>query len=155
MAAFTKQVIEYLSVPAKGNYKWCGSFDILQSVINELLDTTTKWTTPGGGSKLYEGEDISVRWYSTNFSLCIKGTKGDVLKEKLLQMKLADNQSEQSRAREDSNNTSEILPDKSTGEASEILIGLNHVNVDDFDKIHRKIDNVENSLKGYGNKKYS
>ena len=115
MTAFTKQVIGYLSLPAKGNYKWCGSSDILRSVINELHNTTSE-----GESKLHEGEDILVRWYSTNFSPCIKGTKGNVPKENLLQIK-----SVRTVSWEDSNNTSEILPDKSTGEASEILTGLN------------------------------
>ncbi len=59
--------------------------------MNELLNTTSKWPSPGGGRKLYETDDLTVRWYITNFSLCIKGTNGDAFKGKLLQLKGAAN----------------------------------------------------------------
>ena len=39
-----------------------------------------KWMTPGGGSKLYECEEFSVRCYSTNGTLTFEGNKASEIK---------------------------------------------------------------------------
>ena len=42
----------------KGNLKWFGLFEELRDIISELKMPSGKWSTPRGGSKQYDGEDI-------------------------------------------------------------------------------------------------
>ncbi len=100
--------------------------------MNALLNTTTKWSSPAGGCKLYEADDLTVRWYSTNFSLCAKGTNGDARKGKLLQLKGAASPLEHSA--NSTGVTAEVEHDKD----SDII---------DIAKLQRRVDDIEDYLK--------
>lgn len=72
-----------LIVTEKGGFKWLGSFESLQDfIVNGLGLQSAAWTTPGGGSKLYETDEIKIRWYK-NESLTIKGKNTDGIIAKL------------------------------------------------------------------------
>ena len=60
---FSEHIAKHLSLTGKGKFKWNGSFENLEIFMNELLETQTKWSTPGGHSKLFESDNIIVRWY--------------------------------------------------------------------------------------------
>ncbi|CAB4027954.1 Hypothetical predicted protein, partial [Paramuricea clavata] len=46
--------------------------------MNKLLETQTKWSSPGGHCKLLEMDNFEMRWYSNNYSLIIKGEQDEV-----------------------------------------------------------------------------
>ena len=79
-----RNVNQHLRVTSKGSFKWHGTFEELQVFVNEELEIQTKWSSPRGGLKLLETDDLSIRWYSTSFSLIVKGKDSEDLKEKLL-----------------------------------------------------------------------
>ena len=62
-----------LSINEKGNMKWQGDFKDLQVERLELSTTKMKWSSPGGGCKLLETDGLTIRWYSTNGSLILRG----------------------------------------------------------------------------------
>ncbi|CAB4010786.1 Scavenger receptor cysteine-rich type 1 M130, partial [Paramuricea clavata] len=43
-------VVKYLNITEKGKLRWTGSFENLEILMNELLETQTKWSSPGGHS---------------------------------------------------------------------------------------------------------
>ena len=60
-------VVKHLSFTDKGKFRWTGSFENLEIMMNELLETQVIWTSPGGYCKLLETENLEMRWYSNNF----------------------------------------------------------------------------------------
>jgi hypothetical protein len=72
---------EGLKITDKGTLKWLGSFESLKYLVEKLKLPKAKWMTPGGGSKLYECEEFSVRWYSTNEHSLSKEIKPVKLKQ--------------------------------------------------------------------------
>ncbi|CAB3991819.1 Hypothetical predicted protein [Paramuricea clavata] len=83
MATESAAIQSALSISTKGNFKWHGKFEDLQEFINEQLQTQTKWSSPGGNSKLFENEAVKIRWYANTSSLTIKGIDCEQLKDKL------------------------------------------------------------------------
>ena len=77
---------KYLIVNSKGKFKWNGSFEELKSLMNVLMKQETKWTAPGGNCKLFETNDLTVRWYYNNNSLTINGNASKDIKFKLNKM---------------------------------------------------------------------
>ena len=61
-------VVKYLNITEKGKLRWTGSFEYLEILMNELLETRTKWSSPGGHCKLLEMDTFEMRWYSNNYS---------------------------------------------------------------------------------------
>ena len=76
-------VVKYLSITEKGKLRWTGSFENLEILMNELLETQTKWSSPGGHCKLLEMDTFEMRWYSNNYSLIIKGEQGEEMNSQL------------------------------------------------------------------------
>ena len=80
----------------KESLKWFGSFETLKQLVDCHLEASMKWSSPGGGCKLYEGDDISIRCYTTNSTLTIKENKANELRDKLtIPDALTDNDSSQ------------------------------------------------------------
>ena len=77
---------KYLIVNSKGKFKWNGSFEELKSLMNVLTKQETKWMAPSGNCKLFETNDLTVRWYYNNSSLTINGTASKDIKFKLNKM---------------------------------------------------------------------
>ncbi|CAB4042312.1 Hypothetical predicted protein, partial [Paramuricea clavata] len=71
-------VVKYLNITEKGKLRLTGSFENLEILMNELLETQTKWSSPGGHCKLLEMDNFEMRWYSNNYSLIIKGEQDEV-----------------------------------------------------------------------------
>jgi hypothetical protein len=86
---------KYLGITEKGKLRWTGSFENLEILMNELLETQVKWKSPGGNCKLLEMDGFEMRWYSNNCSLTIKGEQSDEIKCQLRMIaKLADKEIE-------------------------------------------------------------
>lgn len=83
---FDEDIGRNLVFSEKGILKWHGSFEGLCDLVVRLNLSNIKWTSPGGGSKLYENELLSIRWYSASGSLTIKGAKAEEIKAKFLSM---------------------------------------------------------------------
>lgn len=73
----------HLRLTDKGGLKWYGSFESLETMMNELLKQPTKWSSPGGGSKLLDMDELVIRWYSQNNSLTVKGEASEDMKTQL------------------------------------------------------------------------
>ena len=58
-------------------------FEELKKCCDKILKIDSRWLVPGGGCKSFENEDITIRWYSTNNSLIIKGQDGESLRNEL------------------------------------------------------------------------
>ena len=62
--------------------------------MNELLETQTKWSSPGGHCKLLGMGTFEMRWYSNNYSI-IKGEQGEEINSQLrIMANLADKETE-------------------------------------------------------------
>ena len=75
-----------LSILDKGILNWSGSFEDLRYLVEDLQISKAKWTSPGGDCKLYEGREISIRWYSKKGTLTVNGENADVVKDKLVKI---------------------------------------------------------------------
>ena len=42
---------KYLGIAEKGKLRWTGSFENLEILMNELLETQVKWKSPGGSKE--------------------------------------------------------------------------------------------------------
>ena len=72
-----------LIISAKGKFKWRGTFEGLEELINPQLVLETKWSNPGSNAKKFENNKIAMQWYSDTMTLTIKGTDSSKLKDKL------------------------------------------------------------------------
>ena len=98
-----------LSISHKGKLVWTSSFEALQSFVSEALNLSDgKWSTPGGHAKLYENEDIAIRWYSDTKSITLSGNLAKEFEEKLNSM-----------ASISKDLANEVLPPVSRNEAAE------------------------------------
>ena len=75
-----------LTILDKGILNWSGSFEDLRYLVEDLQISKAKWTSPGGDCKLYEGREISIRWYSKKGTLTVNGENADVVKDKLVKI---------------------------------------------------------------------
>lgn len=57
------------------------TYNLLQFLSINLCDG--KWTSPGGDAKLYENDDISIRWYANAQTITVSGENKDEIEEKL------------------------------------------------------------------------
>ena len=72
-----------LTINDKGKFRWSGTFEHLEAMMNSILDTQTVWTSSGGDCKKMELDDLCVRWYTKNKSLTINGAGSEDLKSQL------------------------------------------------------------------------
>lgn len=101
---------EGLNITEKGTLKWHGEFEGLTHLIEKLQLTKGRWSSPGGGSKLYESEEFSIRWYSTNGTITFKGNKASEIKTKFISN--IDNTAEEfSQSQDDCQITSDLHKD--------------------------------------------
>ena len=69
-----------MKITENGSLKWLGSFEGLKYLVEKLQLPKAKWITSGGGSKLYECDDFTLRWYTSNKSITLKGNKASEIK---------------------------------------------------------------------------
>ena len=85
LAKITDDVV---STTGKGNLIWPGEFgelkDFLRDRLNDLRIEAVKWKSPGGGYKLYECGNLTMRWYSAKGTITVKGEKADEVKERII-----------------------------------------------------------------------
>jgi hypothetical protein len=85
----------FLEISDRGSLKWKGTFEGLKDFVESNQISKAKWTSPGGGTKLCETENLAIRWYSTTGSITLKGERARVVKEKLVS--IAENEKEASQ----------------------------------------------------------
>ena len=49
-----------LTISDKGKFRWSGSFEHLEAMMNNILDKQTVWTSSGGDCKKMELDDLYV-----------------------------------------------------------------------------------------------
>lgn len=77
-------LLRNLSTNDKGKPIWTGSFDSLQLFVSEvLLLANGKWLCPGGGTKLFQNEDIMFRWYTNKQTITVNGNEAGEIEKKL------------------------------------------------------------------------
>ncbi|CAB4030874.1 Hypothetical predicted protein [Paramuricea clavata] len=87
--------IGFLEVSQRGSLKLKGTFEGLKDFVESNQISTAKWTSPGGGTKLCETENLAIRWYSTTGSITLKGERASDAKNKLIS--IAENEKEASQ----------------------------------------------------------
>ena len=75
-----------LLTSSKGKLKWEGDFNSLKRLFDEILDSSTEWTSPGGNNKKCECDGLILRWYPSSGSLTLNGDNADKVKAQLLQL---------------------------------------------------------------------
>ena len=76
-----------LAISHKGKLVWTSSYEALQSFVREALNLSDgNWSTPGGHAKLYQDEDIALKWYSDTKSIILSGKLAKEFEEKLNSM---------------------------------------------------------------------
>ena len=75
-----------LLTSSKGKLKWEGDFNSLKRLFDEILDSSTVWTSPGGNNKKCECDGLILRWYPSLGSLTLNGDNADKVKAQLLQL---------------------------------------------------------------------
>ena len=78
-----ENVLRDLPVSDKGKFKWSGTFENLEIMMNNILEKQTVWNSSGGDCKKLELDDLCVRWYMKNKSLTINGEGSEDLKSQL------------------------------------------------------------------------
>ena len=78
-----ENVLRDLTVSDKGKFKWSGTFENLEIMMNNVLEKQTVWNSSGGDCKKLELDDLCVRWYMKNKSLTINGEGSEDLKSQL------------------------------------------------------------------------
>ena len=139
-------VVKYLSITEKGKLRWTGSFENLEILMNELLETQTKWSSPGGHCKLLEMDTFEMRWYSNNYSLIIKGKQGEVeeINSRLRMMaNLADKETELSNAFVSEGNDDREGNGVNTASTKNSHIEINSHETSNYDKVLDSIRDLE------------
>ena len=109
--------------------KWHGSFEELKLFAESYLGLKGKWTSPGGSTKLFNSDEIMIKYSKQSSILSFEGEACEKIKEAIV--KLVENRPEHA-----ANSTfGDQESNKSTFE-SDIL------------KLHRRIDNIEVDLRG-------
>ena len=78
------QLYENIIITDKGGLMWQRNLEDLGLVIDQLQLHPGTLSSPGGHCKQFENEEVSIRWYSNNGTLTVKGEKAEEIKEKLL-----------------------------------------------------------------------
>ena len=66
-------LIHSLSFNSKGELTWLASFNSLQLFVEEVLCLSGgKWSSPGGDTKLYQNQDLSIKWYTKSKTLAVR-----------------------------------------------------------------------------------
>ena len=69
----------------KGSIYWNGDLKNLQDFFKSLDLPIAKWSSPGGDCKLYESEDIAIRWYTKKGTITLNGERSDEIRDKIIQ----------------------------------------------------------------------
>ena len=76
-----------LAISHKGKLVWTSSYEALQSFVREALNLSDgNWSTPGGHAKLYQDEDIALKWYSDTKSIILSSKLAKEFEKKLKSM---------------------------------------------------------------------
>ena len=78
-----ENVLQHLTVSDNGKFKWNGTFENLEIMMNNILEKQTVWNSSGGDCKKLELDDLCMRWYMKNKSLTINREGSEDLKSEL------------------------------------------------------------------------
>ncbi|CAB4025037.1 Scavenger receptor cysteine-rich type 1 M130, partial [Paramuricea clavata] len=114
--------------------------------MNELLETQTKWSSPGGHCKLLEMDNFEMRWYSNNYSLIIKGEQDEVeeINSRLrIMANLADKETELSNAFVSEGNGDREGDGVNTASTENSHIEINSHETSNYNKVLDSIQDLE------------
>ena len=114
----------------------------------------TKCSVPSGCCKQFESSALIIRWYSTNYSLTIKGPESEELKGKMIAM--ASQNVDEASYDEDENETGLLKDSSSSGVYCQVMEELKLIEkrTDKFEDLSNKIhrlkskDKISTSLSG-------
>lgn len=75
---------ENLQLNSDGKVKWLGQLDDLKQFVEDILNDSGKWISPGGKAKSFRNENITITWYSDKKTLLFQGQIGATLKEQIV-----------------------------------------------------------------------
>ena len=82
-------LIHSLSLNSKGKLIWTDSLDSLQDFVEEALNLTEgKWSSPGGDTKMYESQDVAIKWHMKTQTLTVHEGENSQIEEKLMSLAL-------------------------------------------------------------------
>ncbi len=76
-----ENVLQDLTVSDNGKFKWNGTFENLEIMMNNILEKQTVWNSASSDCKKLD--DLCVRWYMKNKSLTINREGSEDLKLEL------------------------------------------------------------------------
>ena len=79
-----QSLLHSLSYNSKEKLIWTASYDSLQRLVAEYLNLHEgSWRCPGGDGKLFESEDVSIKWYEGSQTVTVSGESKTEIEEKL------------------------------------------------------------------------
>lgn len=73
---FKDKYAEKLESSNDNKIRWFGTFDEIKVFVADLLNESGKWSSPGGKSKVYRSDKITITWYSDRHTLLFQGKLG-------------------------------------------------------------------------------
>ena len=74
---------------SKGKLIWTDSLESLQDFVEEVLNLTNgKWSSPGGDTKMYESQDVVIKWHMKTQTLAVHEGENSQIEEKLMSLAL-------------------------------------------------------------------
>lgn len=82
-------LIHNLSLNNKGKLIWTDSLDSLEVFAEEALNLADgKWSSPGDDTKMYENQDIVIKWHMKTQTLAVHEGENSQIEEKLMSLAL-------------------------------------------------------------------
>ena len=144
----TENAANYLTVAEKGKFKWSGPVKDLKTLMNELTEKETRWSTPSGHCKLLQLDEVVVRWYSNSNSLTINGKLREDIKTQLrivATLTRADTEVINNVDKEAVCNGEQVSTNPSTKEKDELEVVLDTVRKVQ-ERLERRINNIASEI---------
>ena len=82
-------LIHNLLLNSKGKLIWTDSLESLQDFVEEVLNLTNgKWSSPGADTKMYENQDVVIKWHMKTQTLAVHEGEKSQIEEKLMSLAL-------------------------------------------------------------------
>lgn len=79
---------KYLENSTDGKVKWLGDLKELKQLISDIFGDDGKWSSPGGSTKAFRNDKITITWYVNKKSLLFQGQLGNILKTQILNLNI-------------------------------------------------------------------
>ena len=75
--------LDLLTYCPDGKLKWIGNLSSLKRFVEDELGQVGKWLSPGGNTKLFSGEFLTLTWYPNKGTLLFQRNCGRRIREDL------------------------------------------------------------------------